>query len=114
MDHHESIKIVNHKRDVIITSDSGVYPKELKNVISTCRGVIEYAAIGIEDEQQGKSTKVFVVKDDTTLTAADDGAFCKQQLTRYKCPKYVEFRDALTKTNVRKILRRDLRSKTKP
>ena len=86
---------------MIIVSGFNVYPNVLEKVISTCPGVIECAAIGIEDEQQRESIKVIFVKDDPTLTEAVVAAFCKQQLTGYKCPKYIEFRDTLLKNQCR-------------
>lgn len=113
MDHNGFFRIIDRKKDMIIVSGFNVFPNELENVISTCPGVVECAAVGIEDEQQGESIKIFVVKDDPTLTEADVAAFCKQQLTGYKRPKYIEFRDDLPKTNVGKILRRELRSETR-
>ena len=106
-------KIIDRKKDMIIVSGFNVFPNELENVISTCPGVIECAAIGIENAEQGESVKVFVVKDDPSLTEADVAAFCKQQLTGYKRPKYIEFRDDLPKTNVGKILRRELRTESR-
>jgi acyl-CoA synthetase (AMP-forming)/AMP-acid ligase II len=112
MDENGFFKIIDRKKDMIIVSGFNVFPNELENVISTCPGVVECAAIGIDDEQQGESIKVFIVKDDPALSEADVAAFCKQQLTGYKRPKYIEFRDALPKTNVGKILRRALRSET--
>ena len=113
MDHNGFFRIIDRKKDMIIVSGFNVFPNELENVISTCPGVVECAAVGIEDEQQGESIKIFVVKNDPTLTEADVAAFCKQQLTGYKRPKYIEFRDDLPKTNVGKILRRELRSETR-
>ena len=95
---------------MIIVSGFNVFPNELENVISLCPGVVECAAIGIADEKQGEAIKVFVVKNDPTLTEVDINAYCRQNLTGYKCPKYIEFRDALPKTNVGKILRRELRA----
>jgi long-chain acyl-CoA synthetase len=79
-------------------------------VISLCPGVVECAAVGVVDKSQGEAIKVFVVKNDSTLTEEDVSAYCKQHLTGYKRPKYIEFRDDLPKTNVGKILRRELRS----
>jgi acyl-CoA synthetase (AMP-forming)/AMP-acid ligase II len=87
-----------------------VFPNELENVISMCPGVVECAAIGLADEQQGDAIKVFVVKNTPTLTEEDVAAYCRQNLTGYKRPRYIEFRDELPKTNVGKILRRELRS----
>ena len=110
MDDHGFTKIIDRKKDMIIVSGFNVFPNELENVISLCPGVVECAAIGISDASQGEAIKVFVVKNDPTLTEEDLAAYCKQHLTGYKRPKYIEFRDDLPKTNVGKILRRELRS----
>ncbi len=110
MDEAGYTKIIDRKKDMIIVSGFNVFPNELENVISLCPGVVECAAVGIADSSQGEAIKVFVVKNDPTLTEEDVGAFCKQHLTGYKRPKYIEFRDDLPKTNVGKILRRELRS----
>jgi len=95
---------------MIIVSGFNVFPNELENVISMCPGVVECAAVGVTDKSQGEAIKIFVVKNDTTLTEDDVAAYCKQHLTGYKRPKYIEFRDDLPKSNVGKILRRELRS----
>jgi len=110
MDQRGYTRIVDRKKDMILVSGFNVFPNELENVISLCPGVVECAAIGIADDKQGEAIKVFVVKSDPTLTEDDVGRFCRQNLTGYKVPKYVEFRDDLPKTNVGKILRRELRS----
>ncbi len=110
MDNKGYTKIVDRKKDMIIVSGFNVYPNELENVISTCPGVVECAAVGVADKSQGEAIKVFVVKNDPTLTEEEITAFCKQHLTGYKRPKYIEFRDDLPKSNVGKILRRELRS----
>lgn len=110
MDERGYTKIIDRKKDMIIVSGFNVFPNELENVISLCPGVIECAAIGIADDKQGEAIKVFVVKNDPTLTEDDVSAYCKQHLTGYKRPKYIEFRDDLPKTNVGKILRRELRA----
>jgi long-chain acyl-CoA synthetase len=104
------IKIVDRKKDMINVSGFNVFPNELENVVSTCPGVVECAAIGVADEKQGEAIKIFVVKNDPTLSEEDVGKFCRQNLTGYKVPKYIEFRDELPKTNVGKILRRELRT----
>jgi long-chain acyl-CoA synthetase len=104
------IKIVDRKKDMIIVSGFNVFPNELENVISLCPGVIECAVIGIEDSKQGEAIKVFVVKSDASLTEEDLSKYCRQHLTGYKIPKYIEFRDDLPKSNVGKILRRELRT----
>jgi long-chain acyl-CoA synthetase len=110
MDERGYTKIVDRKKDMILVSGFNVFPNELENVISLCPGVVECAAIGIPDEKQGEAIKVFVVKNDPTLSEEDVGKYCRQNLTGYKVPKYIEFRDDLPKTNVGKILRRELRS----
>ena len=110
MDASGYTKIIDRKKDMIIVSGFNVFPNELENVISLCPGVVECAAIGVVDKSQGEAIKVFVVKNDSTLTEEDVSAYCKQHLTGYKRPKYIEFRDDLPKTNVGKILRRELRT----
>ena len=102
MDDKGYTKIIDRKKDMIIVSGFNVFPNELENVISMCPGVVECAAIGVADKSQGEAIKVFVVKNDPTLTEDDVGSYCKQHLTGYKRPKYIEFRDDLPKTNVGK------------
>jgi long-chain acyl-CoA synthetase len=111
MDDKGYTKIVDRKKDMIIVSGFNVFPNELENVISTCPGVVECAAIGVADAKQGEAIKVFVVKNDSSLTEEQVMSFCRKELTGYKMPKYIEFRDDLPKTNVGKILRRELRAK---
>jgi long-chain acyl-CoA synthetase len=91
-----------------------VYPNEIEGVIATHPGVVECAAIGVADEKSGEAVKVFVVRKDPNLTVEQLMDFCKANLTGYKKPKYIEFRDELPKTNVGKILRRELREPSKP
>ncbi|MES2973930.1 MAG: AMP-binding protein [Pseudomonadota bacterium] len=110
MDPQGYTKIVDRKKDMILVSGFNVFPNELENVISLCPGVVECAAIGVADDKQGEAIKVFVVKNDPTLTEDDIARYCQQHLTGYKRPKYIEFRDDLPKTNVGKILRRELRT----
>jgi long-chain acyl-CoA synthetase len=110
MDERGYTKIVDRKKDMIIVSGFNVFPNELENVISLCPGVVECAAVGIPDAKQGEAIKVFVVKEDPTLTEEQVMSYCRQKLTGYKVPKYIEFRDDLPKSNVGKILRRELRS----
>jgi len=110
MDERGYTKIVDRKKDMILVSGFNVFPSELENVISLCPGVVECAAIGVADERQGEAIKVFVVKNDPTLSEEDVAKYCRQNLTGYKVPKYIEFRDDLPKSNVGKILRRELRS----
>jgi acyl-CoA synthetase (AMP-forming)/AMP-acid ligase II len=110
MDARGYTKIVDRKKDMIIVSGFNVFPNELENVISLCPGVVECAAIGVPDAKSGEAIKVFIVKNDPTLTEEQVAAYCHDNLTGYKRPKYIEFRDELPKTNVGKILRRELRS----
>ena len=102
-------RIVDRKKDMILVSGFNVFPNELENVISLCPGVVECAAIGVPDEKQGEAIKVFVVRRDASLTEEAVLRFCSDQLTGYRRPKHIEFRDTLPKTNVGKILRRQLR-----
>ena len=110
MDPQGYTRIVDRKKDMILVSGFNVFPNELENVISLCPGVVECAASGIPDEKQGEAIKVFVVKNDPMLSEEDVQKFCQENLTGYKRPKYIEFRDTLPKTNVGKILRRELRT----
>jgi long-chain acyl-CoA synthetase len=93
MDARGYTKIIDRKKDMIIVSGFNVFPNELENVISLCSGVVECAAVGIPDEKQGEAIKVFVVKNDPLLTEEDVAKYCHEQLTGYKRPKYIEFRD---------------------
>jgi long-chain acyl-CoA synthetase len=110
MDGSGYTKIVDRKKDMILVSGFNVFPNELENVISLCPGIVECAAVGVPDDKQGEAIKVFVIKSDPTLTEDDVARYCRQNLTGYKLPKYIEFRDELPKTNVGKILRRELRT----
>lgn len=110
MDERGYTRIVDRKKDMILVSGFNVFPNELENVISLCPGVVECAAIGVPDEKQGEAIKVFVVKSDPTLSEEGVASHCREHLTGYKLPKYIEFRDELPKTNVGKILRRELRA----
>ncbi len=110
MDERGYIRIVDRKKDMILVSGFNVFPTELENVVSLCPGVLECAAIGIPDEHQGEAVKLFVVRSDPTLREEDVARYCHENLTGYKRPKVIEFRDELPKTNVGKILRRALRS----
>jgi len=109
MDGQGYVKIVDRKKDMILVSGFNVYPNELEGVIAGHPGVLECAVVGVADEHSGEAVKVFVVKKDQSLTKEDLMGYCKEQLTGYKKPKYIEFRDELPKTNVGKILRRALR-----
>jgi len=103
-------RIVDRKKDMILVSGFNVFPNELENVISLCPGVVECAAIGVPDEKQGEAIKVFVVRKDATVTEEAVLRYCNENLTGYKRPRHIEFKDALPKTNVGKILRRELRT----
>ena len=96
-------------KDMILVSGFNVYPNEIEQVVAMHPGVLEVAAIGVPDEHSGEVPKLFIVKKDPALTEAAVMEYCKEQLTGYKRPKYVEFRTELPKTPVGKILRRELR-----
>ncbi|MGJ4933802.1 long-chain fatty acid--CoA ligase [Bradyrhizobium sp. SZCCHNRI1009] len=108
-----SVKIVDRKKDMILVSGFNVYPNEVEEVIATHPGVLETAVIGLPDEKTGEVVKAFVVKKDPNLTSEDIIKHCHEQLTNYKVPKQIEFRTELPKTNVGKILRRELRDEKK-
>ena len=110
MDANGYTQIVDRKKDMILVSGFNVFPNELENVVSLCPGVVECAAVGVPDEKQGEAIKMFVVKSDPVLSEEDVARYCRQNLTGYKLPKYIEFRDELPKSNVGKILRRELRT----
>jgi len=101
--------IEDRKKDMILVSGFNVYPNEIENVIVEMDGVLEAAAIGMPDERSGEIVKAFVVRKDASVTEQDVKDHCRENLTNYKRPKFVEFRDDLPKTNVGKILRRALR-----
>nr|WP_275669240.1 long-chain-fatty-acid--CoA ligase FadD [Pseudoalteromonas shioyasakiensis] len=105
--------IVDRKKDMIIVSGFNVFPNEIEEVVAMHDGVLEVAAIGIPHEVSGEQVKVFVVKKDQSLTEKDIIKHCRDNLTNYKVPKLVEFRDELPKTNVGKILRRALKDEQK-
>jgi len=110
MDAQGYTRIIDRKKDMILVSGFNVFPNELEQVISLCPGVVECAAVGIPDEKQGEAIKVFIIKSDPTLSEDDVARYCQENLTGYKRPKYIEFRDELPKSNVGKILRRELRT----
>jgi long-chain acyl-CoA synthetase len=103
------VKIVDRKKDMILVSGFNVYPNELEDVICQNSKVLECAAIGVPDEKSGEAIKVYIVKKDDSLTKDELIEYCRTSLTSYKIPRYVEFRTELPKTNVGKILRKDLR-----
>lgn len=109
MDERGYVRIVDRKKDMILVSGFNVYPNEIEEVVSSCPGVLECAAIGVPDKNSGETVKVFVVKKEASLSERDIQDFCAKNLTGYKKPKYIEFRMELPKTNVGKILRRELR-----
>jgi long-chain acyl-CoA synthetase len=109
MDERGYFKIIDRKKDMILVSGFNVYPNEIEDVVAKHPGVFEVAAVGVPDEHSGEAVKLVIVKKDAALTEADVLAFCKEQLTGYKRPRIVEFRTELPKTNVGKILRRELR-----
>ncbi|WP_196137699.1 long-chain-fatty-acid--CoA ligase FadD [Aliikangiella sp. G2MR2-5] len=109
MDERGYFKIVDRKKDMILVSGFNVYPNEIEDVIAANEKVLEVAAIGIPSNSSGEVVKVFIVKKDPSLTEEELIDFCKANLTGYKVPKAVEFRDELPKSNVGKILRRELR-----
>jgi long-chain acyl-CoA synthetase len=109
MDEKGFFYIVDRKKDMILVSGFNVYPNEVEDVIALMPGVLEVAAVGVPDEKSGEAVKVVIVKKDPNLTADQVKAHARENLTGYKHPKYVEFRTELPKTNVGKILRRELR-----
>jgi long-chain acyl-CoA synthetase len=106
-------KIVDRKKDMILVSGFNVYPNEIEEVIASHPGVLECAVIGVQDDRSGEAVKAFIVKKDPNLTAEEIIKFCQTQLTAYKVPKQIAFRTELPKTNVGKILRRELRDEKK-
>ena len=102
-------QIVDRKKDMILVSGFNVYPNEVEDVIAAHPKVMEVAAVGVPDDRSTEAVKVFIVKKDESLTTDEIKGFCKENMTGYKCPKHVEFREDLPKTNVGKILRRKLK-----
>lgn len=113
MDERGFTKIVDRKKDMILVSGFNVYPNEIEGVVAMHPGVLECACIGVPDANSGEAVKLFVVRKDPTLTVEQLMDYCKQQFTAYKKPKFIEFRTELPKTNVGKILRRELRDEKK-
>ena len=109
MDERGYTRIVDRKKDMILVSGFNVYPNEIEGVVVQHPGVLECACVGVPDEHTGEAVKLFVVRKDKSLTSEALMAYCKEQFTGYKKPKYIEFRDELPKTNVGKILRREMR-----
>jgi len=113
MDERGFVRIVDRKKDMILVSGFNVYPNEVEAVVAMHAGVLECAAIGIPDTKSGEAVKLFVVRKDPALTADVVLAHCREHLTGYKCPREVEFRAELPKSNVGKILRRELRDEAR-
>ena len=109
MDDKGFVRIVDRKKDMILVSGFNVYPNEIEGVVATHPGVLECAAVGVPDRKSGEAVRLYVVKKDDSVTAEDVMKFCRDHLTGYKCPREVVFRGELPKSNVGKILRRELR-----
>jgi long-chain acyl-CoA synthetase len=109
MDEKGFIKIVDRKKDMILVSGFNVYPAEIEEVITKHPKVLEAAAIGVPDEKSGETPKLFIVKKDPSLTEEEVKAFCRENLTGYKQPRFIEFIAELPKSPVGKILRKELR-----
>ena len=109
MDERGYVRIVDRKKDMILVSGFNVYPNEIEQVVGLLPGVLECAAVGVPDDKSGEAVKLYVVRRDPTLSEDDVARYCRDNFTAYKRPKVIEFRDSLPKTNVGKILRRELR-----
>ena len=109
MDEQGFVYIEDRKNDLIIVSGFNVYPNEIEDVVAAHPGVLEVAAVGVEDEHSGERVKLFVVKKDKNLTESSLIEHCREGLTAYKVPRQVVFRDELPKTSVGKVLRRALK-----
>jgi len=112
IDERGFVYIVDRKKDMILVSGFNVYPNEIEDVVAAMPGVLEVAAVGVPDERSGEAVKLFVVRKDPALTAEQIKAHCREALTGYKQPRYIEFRNELPKSNVGKILRKELRDAT--
>ena len=113
MDERGFVKIVDRKKDMILVSGFNVYPNEIEGVMAAHPAVLECAAVGVPDTKSGEAVKLFVVKKDQAVTAEDLVKYCRENLTGYKCPRDIEFRTELPKSNVGKILRRELRDQAR-
>jgi long-chain acyl-CoA synthetase len=109
MDSNGFVYIVDRKKDMILVSGFNVYPNEIEDVLAAMPGVLEVAAYGVADDKSGEAVKVVIVRKDPSLTETQVKDYARTQLTGYKLPRHVEFRNELPKTNVGKILRRELR-----
>lgn len=112
IDEQGFVHIVDRKKDMILVSGFNVYPNEIEEVVVAHPGILDCAAIGVEDDKSGEVVKIFCVKKDSAVSERDVLQHCKEHLTGYKVPKYLEFRDELPKSNVGKVLRRSLRDET--
>jgi long-chain acyl-CoA synthetase len=110
MDKEGFFRIVDRKKDMVLVSGFNVYPNEVESIIAACPGVLEVGVIGVPDDNSGEAVKAVIVKNDDSLTEKDVIDHCRKNLTNYKVPKLIEFRKELPKTNVGKILRRELRN----
>jgi len=113
MDARGYIRIVDRKKDMILVSGFNVYPNEVEGIVAMHEGVLECAAVGVPDRKSGEAVKLYVVARDSGLTAQALMSHCRAHLAGYKCPRDVEFRAELPKSNVGKILRRELREQAK-
>ena len=102
-------RIVDRKKEMINVSGFNVYPNEIENVIALMEGVLEVGVIGVPDQKSSEVVKAFIVKKNQSITEDEIKAFCKENLTAYKVPKFIEFREELPKSNIGKILRRLLK-----
>jgi long-chain acyl-CoA synthetase len=109
MDEAGYFYIVDRKKDMILVSGFNVYPNEIEDVVAQMPGVLEVAAVGVPDERSGEAVKLVIVRKDPALKAEQVKAFCRENMTAYKVPRFIEFRTELPKSNVGKILRRELR-----
>jgi long-chain acyl-CoA synthetase len=103
------LRIVDRLKDMVLVSGFNVFPNEVEEVLAAHPGILEAAVVGVPDPQSGEAVKAFIVKKDLSVTEADVIAHCRENLTGYKVPRHVEFRDVLPKSAVGKILRRELR-----
>ncbi|MFM2342371.1 MAG: hypothetical protein RLZZ592_2024, partial [Pseudomonadota bacterium] len=111
VDERGYFRIVDRKKDMILVSGFNVYPNEIEDVLTQMPGVAECAAVGMADSRTGEAVKVVIVRRDPALTEADVRSYCEQNMTGYKRPRRIEFREELPKTPVGKVLRRELRER---
>ena len=113
MDERGFFRIVDRKKDMILVNGFNVFPTEVEDVVAQLEGVLECACVGVNDAKSGEAVKLVVVRKDPALSESDVRAYCKENLTGYKQPRVVEFRDELPKSPVGKVLRRELRDTAK-